>query len=224
MVLKSWRRILLGLLVFIVAWEVVAWVAARALVVDADLSSADAIVVLSGSSAYVERTHKAAELYRAGRAPLIWLTDDHMRGGWSSALQRNPYFVERATDELIKAGVIASAHDISEGGLVVTLLESCFNRNLGVEVTAAKADIRKDAYWFGEAQSRVVVSVKADKVDAFKKVVGNHPYEKLGQVTSGAIKVDGKDWGTIEAWKNKYDTAIENLLAGHESEHALSAL
>lgn len=105
MVLKSWRRILLGLLVFIVAWEVVAWVAARALVVDADLSSADAIVVLSGSSAYVERTHKAAELYRAGRAPLIWLTDDHMRGGWSSALQRNPYFVERATDELIKAGV-----------------------------------------------------------------------------------------------------------------------
>jgi len=85
--------------VFIVAWEIVAWVAARALVVDADLSSADAIVVLSGSSAYVERTHKAAELYRAGRAPLIWLTDDHMRGGWSNALQRNPYFVERATDD-----------------------------------------------------------------------------------------------------------------------------
>jgi phosphoribosylformylglycinamidine synthase len=126
--------------------------------------------------------------------------------------------------ELIKAGVIASAHDISEGGLVVTLLESCFNRNLGVEVTAANAGIRKDAYWFGEAQSRVVVSVKADKVDAFKKVVGSHPYEQLGQVTSGAIKVDGNDWGTIEAWKNKYDTAIENLLAGHESEHALSAL
>ncbi|MBO9201365.1 MULTISPECIES: phosphoribosylformylglycinamidine synthase subunit PurL [Niastella] len=126
--------------------------------------------------------------------------------------------------ELIKAGVIASAHDTSEGGLVITLLESCFNRNLGVEVTAAKTDIRKDAYWFGEAQSRVVVSVKADKVEVFKKAVGNHPYEQLGQVTSGAIKVDGKDWGTIDAWKNKYDTAIENLLAGHESEHALSAL
>jgi phosphoribosylformylglycinamidine synthase len=54
--------------------------------------------------------------------------------------------------------------------------------------------------------------------------VGNHPYEQLGQVTSGAIKVDGKDWGAIDAWKNKYDTAIENLLAGHENEHALSAL
>ena len=115
MVLKRWRRILLGLLVFIVAWEVVAWVAARALVVNADLSSADAIVVLSGSSAYVERTHKAAELYREGRAPLVWLTDDHTRGGWSSALQRNPYFVERATEELIKSGVPADRIRIVPG-------------------------------------------------------------------------------------------------------------
>ena len=115
MVLKRWRRLLLGLLVFIVAWEVVAWVAARALIVDADLSSADAIVVLSGSSAYVERTHKAAELYREGRAPVVWLTDDHTRGGWSSALQRNPYFVERATEELIKAGVPAERIRIVPG-------------------------------------------------------------------------------------------------------------
>jgi uncharacterized SAM-binding protein YcdF (DUF218 family) len=117
------------LLVFIVAWEVVAWVAARALVVDADLSSADAIVVLSGSSAYVERTHKAAELYREGRAPLVWLTDDHTRGGWSSALQRNPYFVERATDELIKSGVPAERIRIVPGVASSTRDESLIVRD-----------------------------------------------------------------------------------------------
>lgn len=127
--MRSWRRLLLGLLVFIVAWEVVAWVAARALVVDADLSSADAIVVLSGSSAYVERTHKAAELYREGRAPLVWLTDDHTRGGWSSALQRNPYFVERATDELIKAGVPAERIRIVPGVASSTRDESLIVRD-----------------------------------------------------------------------------------------------
>jgi phosphoribosylformylglycinamidine synthase len=54
--------------------------------------------------------------------------------------------------------------------------------------------------------------------------VGSHPYEQLGQVTGGNIKIDGKDWGNIQSWKHKYDTAIENLLAVHESEHALSAL
>jgi len=126
--------------------------------------------------------------------------------------------------ELIKARVIESAHDTSEGGLFIALIESSFNRGLGFDVKAAKADVRKDAYWFGEAQSRVVVSVKADKVEAFKKVLGNHPYEQLGQVTAGTVTVDGNNWGTVQSWKDKYDTAIESLLAGHESEHALSAL
>jgi phosphoribosylformylglycinamidine synthase II len=126
--------------------------------------------------------------------------------------------------ELIKAGAISSAHDISEGGLFITLIESCFNRNLGIDVVAANINIRKDAYWFGEAQSRVVVSVHPDQVNKFKKIIGDHPCEELGEVTSGAIEVDGLNWGNIVSWKEKYDTAIENLLAAHESDHALSAL
>jgi uncharacterized SAM-binding protein YcdF (DUF218 family) len=95
------RFILLG----VIAWALLAWAAGEALIVRAALPKADAIVVLSGSSAYLERTKRAAELFHEGRAPLIVLTDDHTRGGWSNALQRNPYFVERATDELFKAGV-----------------------------------------------------------------------------------------------------------------------
>lgn len=105
--MRRWNfwRISKGLALFIVIWGIVAWLLARTLIVNAGLDSADAIVVLSGSSAYIERTQKAAELYRQGRAPVVLLTNDQMRGGWSSTLQRNPYFVERATDELINAGV-----------------------------------------------------------------------------------------------------------------------
>jgi uncharacterized SAM-binding protein YcdF (DUF218 family) len=99
------RRTVKILLLLIVAWFVVAWLAARALIVNVDLPQADAIVVLSGSSTYIERTHRAAELYNQGRAPLVVLTDDNTRGGWSSAQQRNPYFVERAHEELVKLGV-----------------------------------------------------------------------------------------------------------------------
>lgn len=91
----------------VATWVLGAALAPRALVVNEPLASADAIVVFSGSSAYVERTRKAAQLYREGRAPLVLLTNDQTRGGWSSPLQRNPFFVERATDELIKAGVPA---------------------------------------------------------------------------------------------------------------------
>ena len=109
------RRVIKWLLILTVAWSMLAWLGARALIVSAPLPFADAIVVLSGSSAYPERTQKAAELYRDGRAPLVLLTDDHTRGGWSSAQQRNPFFVERATEELIKGGVPAEKIKIIPG-------------------------------------------------------------------------------------------------------------
>ena len=98
-------RILKIVLLLLAVWAIVAALASRALVVSAPLESADAIVVMSGSSVYVERTQWAAQLYREGRAPLVLLTNDGARGGWSSAQQRNPYFFERAADELVKNGV-----------------------------------------------------------------------------------------------------------------------
>ena len=125
---------------------------------------------------------------------------------------------------MIDKKLINSAHDVSEGGLFTTLLEASFNNNLGFDVVADDSNIRKDAYWFGEGQSRVVVTVKEEQIAPFKEALGNHPYAELGVVTNGSIEVDGMEWGTVLNWKEKYDTAIENLLAGHESEHALIAL
>jgi phosphoribosylformylglycinamidine synthase len=132
--------------------------------------------------------------------------------------------LQQTIASLIKEKVIVSAHDVSEGGLFTTLLEASFNKNLGFDVVASDSNIRKDAYWFGEGQSRVVVTVKEEQVVAFKKVLGGHPFAELGVVTNGSIEVDGMEWGTVLSWKEKYDTAIESLLAGHESEHALTAL
>jgi phosphoribosylformylglycinamidine synthase len=134
------------------------------------------------------------------------------------------YNMQEKILSLIRNRVIESAHDVSEGGLFINLLESCFNRELGFDVVATDYNIRKDAYWFGEAQSRVVVSVKSTKLENFKKAIGDHPYEELGFVTTGSVEVDGMNWGDIIEWKQKYDTAIENLLVVTESESALSAI
>ena len=125
---------------------------------------------------------------------------------------------------IIKKKLIQSAHDVSEGGLFITLMESAFRNNLGFQVSAADGGIRKDAYWFGESQSRVVVSVKPGLVKALKEALGDQPFEELGVVTHGTIEVDGMNWGWIGSWKEKYDTAIEQLLAGTESDTALSNL
>jgi phosphoribosylformylglycinamidine synthase subunit PurL len=122
------------------------------------------------------------------------------------------FTLQQKIADLIKNQLIISAHDVSEGGLFITLIESCFKNNVGFDVVAADANIRKDGYWFGEAQSRVVVSVKKDKAAAFEKAMGNHPFEELGFVTKGDVDVDGQEWGNISSWKNSYNTAIEKLL------------
>jgi uncharacterized SAM-binding protein YcdF (DUF218 family) len=99
------RRTIILLLILVVVWPLVAWVAARSLVVKAELPQADALAVVSGSENYVERTRLAAELYAAGRAPRVILTNDNQQAGWSSAEQRNPYYVELEEAELVRAGV-----------------------------------------------------------------------------------------------------------------------
>jgi phosphoribosylformylglycinamidine synthase II len=126
--------------------------------------------------------------------------------------------------ELIRKKTIESAHDVSEGGLFITLLESAFVNDLGFNVHSYNNDIRKDAYWFGESQSRVVVSVKAEKLNEFKKIINGFAHEELGIVTDGAVEIDELNWGNIVEWKQKYNTAIEQLLAGSETESALSSL
>jgi len=122
------------------------------------------------------------------------------------------FAMQQKLASLIKEGLVESAHDVSEGGLFIALLESSFKNNLGFDVVASDYRIRKDGFWFGEAQSRVVVSVNPGKVLAFKKAMGSHPYEELGVVTSSFIEVDGQEWGKISDWKHEYNTAIEKLL------------
>lgn len=131
-----------------------------------------------------------------------------------------PYFdldeelaVQEFVSAIIKEKRINSAHDISEGGLAVTLLESGFTNDLGFNVTAV-SELRKDAYWFGEAQGRVVVScskLQSEGLQLKAKEAGI-PVTELGTVTDGKIIVNGEDWGNSVEWKEKYDTAIEKLL------------
>ena len=125
--------------------------------------------------------------------------------------------------QLIGNGLVQSAHDVSEGGLFVALIESGFNRQLGFAIQSNVA-IRKDAFLFGEAQSRVLVTVKVSQAATFEKAMGDHPFEKLGSVTTGEIVIDTESWGMIGEWFDRYDNAIGNLLATHKSEEALTTL
>jgi len=130
------------------------------------------------------------------------------------------YAVQRLIASLIDARLIASAHDVSEGGLITTLLEKSFVKGLGFSVKGPERandgkPLRADACWFGEGQSRVVVSVPAQSRNAFLQHVaqGPVPITLLGQVTGTSVLVDGANWGAVADWKHRYDSAIESYLS-----------
>jgi uncharacterized SAM-binding protein YcdF (DUF218 family) len=111
---RRWLRIIV---VLMIAWPVVAFVAAKSLIVRSETANADAIVVLAGSSTYVERTQHAAQLFNQRLAPRIILTNDNIPSGWSMEEQRNPLFVERAAEELKRQGVPADKIEIVPGSV-----------------------------------------------------------------------------------------------------------
>jgi phosphoribosylformylglycinamidine synthase II len=123
------------------------------------------------------------------------------------------YNVHQLVKDLIRGGSVLSVHDVSDGGVICNLLESGFVNKKGFEINQTM-DGRKDAFLFGEAQGRVVVSVAADKMELFTSIVKKHSIfaESLGTVTNGTVKVDGEDWGMIEDFEKKYLTSIEEKL------------
>ncbi|MBS1627675.1 MAG: phosphoribosylformylglycinamidine synthase subunit PurL [Bacteroidetes bacterium] len=128
------------------------------------------------------------------------------------------YQLQQFVSTIIKEKLIESAHDISEGGLMITLIEKGFNRNLGFNVISNEvrnlSNIRNDAFWFSEAQSRVVVTIKEMKMKELedRSKTSNISITRLGTVTSNHIIIDGNNWGSIIEWKEKYDTAIEKII------------
>lgn len=122
------------------------------------------------------------------------------------------YQLQQTVARLISEKLILSAHDISEGGLFACLLESAMPSDFGFSISTDKG-MRKDAFLFGEAQSRVVVSVNHHLHAMFEAEMKGMPFTKLGTVNaSKEICVDDESWGYISDWKEAYDTSLEKLL------------
>ncbi len=127
-------------------WIPFAYGLASFLIVEKPLEKADAIFVLAGAAAYVERNQKAAELYRQGVAPKIFLTDDGLRGGWNQKEQRNPYFVERARWELIAQGVPENAIETLPGTVAGTDEEAVLFAKIAAEKNLKSVLLVTSAY------------------------------------------------------------------------------
>jgi phosphoribosylformylglycinamidine synthase len=123
------------------------------------------------------------------------------------------YDMHQVVKQLIKEKLIQSAHDVADGGLYIALLESAMPNLLGFAIES-EDDIRKDAFLFGEAQGRVVVSVKLEQQEAFIELLATSTTEfsLLGTVTSGALLVDEESFGTIKEANAVYQNVLHGIL------------
>ncbi len=155
-----------------------------------------------GGSEYLKIIHKKV----SGDCPSLDLSQEKL-------LQK--FLVEAAKSHLME-----SAHDISEGGLAVALVESCILgegilRGVRIELLS---DIRPDFLLFGEDQSRVILSVRPEKYDKIQTLLNFYkiPFSKIGQVeTEGfSIRINAKTIieSDIRELSEKYLRSIESVM------------
>ena len=106
------------------------------------------------------------------------------------AIEKN---IQKLCLDLVQKGLIASAHDCSEGGLAVAVIESCISGSenpLGAAINL-ESDMRADALMFGETQSRVVVSFSPEDEKAVIKLAeqSGSDFSVIGKVGGDHLRV-----------------------------------
>lgn len=123
--------------------------------------------------------------------------------------------VQDAISEVIQRCLVRSVHDVSNGGLFFTLLECSIPLEFGFDITS-DAEVRKEAFLFGESQSRVVVSVSPEKQDDFVDLMMEKevPFSILGHVTKGEIRIDDESYGYIQDLKKTFEQRLKKWVEG----------
>lgn len=101
--------------------------------------------------------------------------------------------------EVLKKELVISASPVGIGGLFFTLLRNALPNDLGFDITT-DAEIRSDAFLFGESMGRYVVSVSKEKEDEFVDYLFDRkiPVMTLGHVTKGEIRIDDQSMGFVD--------------------------
>jgi len=123
------------------------------------------------------------------------------------------FAVQEATLKAIQNGSINAAHDVADGGLFTCLVEMGIHHGFGFDITA-DASVRLDSFLFGEAQSRIVVTLSPDDENAFIELMASTevPFTLLGHVTRGKMMIDDAHFGFIDDASDIYSNSLERII------------
>ncbi len=149
-----------------------------------------------GGSEYLKRVHHQV----AGKPPPVDL-----------ALERG---VQKTCRAAVEAGLLSSAHDVSEGGLAVALAEACFGDPAIGAVIELERDGRPDALLFGESHSRIVVSLKEKDCRRLRELASAEgvPAVPIGRVGGSRLVIGDLVRAPVERLRNLWSTALERYV------------
>ena len=150
-----------------------------------------------GASEYLKVIHNLVR----GEAPELDLEDEKK--------------IQDACLEMIRIGIVKSAHDCSEGGIAVALAECCISSPSfwGAKISLDQK-IRADALLFGESQSRIIITVKPEHISFVKKIARDHqiPFSVIGKVEGHRLNIKGMIDLPVEEMSLVYECAIEQMM------------
>ncbi len=162
-------------------------------------------------------------IYLIGRSRNDINSSEYLYNYHGIKLSPPPYFdlneecrLQQAIRKLIEKRVLCSAHDVSDGGLFVGLFESAKVRLLGFRVHTDQT-VRKDAFLFGESQSRVVVSVKPGNEEKLAEVLAQAEtgFSLLGEVCGDQAIIDEESYGSVAGLNALYESVIPAMMGEH---------
>ncbi|UCG35059.1 MAG: phosphoribosylformylglycinamidine synthase subunit PurL [Candidatus Omnitrophota bacterium] len=123
--------------------------------------------------------------------------------------------VQGAALEMIKEGLVASAHDCSEGGLALALAECCILGKSGAIINLSES-MRDDALLFGETQSRIIVSASSQnrgKIEQICKKL-NVKFNLIGEVKGDSLKINERINVKVDDLSKTHKQAIPKIVEG----------
>lgn len=118
--------------------------------------------------------------------------------------------LQQTLQAMITDGIVRTAHDVSDGGLLVALAEMAIASGIGVRILCGPDADRRDVGWFGEAGSRAIVAVGADDVDALmvRMRAAGLRADRIGMAAGVEIRLPDGSVVSLEQATGVFDHAL----------------
>ena len=116
--------------------------------------------------------------------------------------------LQAALLDSIGRGVLRCAHDVSDGGLLVALAESALFSGRGLRCPGITSPVSREAFYFGESQGRVIVSVVPRRVPELQQLMTKHhiPLHAIGVVGGEDFQVGSDIRIPLESLRQAWET------------------